>query len=232
MPRSISVTSSSSIRELLSLLRRDALIGFPNPDRNGCPSKAVLRETALRTKNTDLTQLPVSHIASCSPCFREYTQLRKTAQHQRIAIIMIGVAASILLVVGAVALWPRRAPVESPRVAEVPIQPAPLATVVVNLASLTPTRGGGTEVARLVVPAKRFIGHVQMPIGSEPGSYEVRVAQADNSTVIETNVQAGISDGVTSFDVELPFAGLGGKQLTFMVRPAGLNWQRYPILGE
>jgi hypothetical protein len=187
---------------------------------------------AFRRTKADLTQLPVSHIASCSPCFREYTQLRKTAQHQRIAKTMIAVAASILLVVGAVALWNKRAPVESPRVAETPVPPAPLATVMVNLASMTRTRGGGTEVSRLTLPAKRFIGHVQMPVGSEPGSYEVRVAQADDNTVIEANVQARISDGVTSFDVELPFADLGGKQLTFMVRPAGLTWQRYPIYVE
>lgn len=232
MPRTISLTSRSHLRELLSYLRHDALSGFPNPDREGCPTQAVLKAMALRRTKADLTQLPVSHIASCSPCFREYTQLRKTAQHQRIAKIMIAVAASILLVVGAVAFWPRRAPIESPRVAEAPLQPAPLATVMVNLASLTRTRGGGTDVSRLVLPAKRFIGHVQMPIGSEPGSYQVRVAQADNSIVFETNVRARISDGVTNFDVELPLADLGGKQLTFMVRPAGLNWQRYPIYVE
>lgn len=230
MPRTVSLTSNSYIRELLAQLRGDTLMSFPNPERSGCPGQSVLKEMALRRKNVNLSQLPVSHIASCSPCYREYMQLRKSAQHQRIAKIMVAVAASILLAVGAVAYWPRNASIESPQVAETPVPPpAPLATVMVNLASLTRTRGGGGEVTRLILPAKRFIAHVQMPVGSESGSYEVRVAQADNSTILETNIQARILEGITSFDIELPFDRFGGKELTLMVRQTGLTWQRYPI---
>ena len=230
MPRTISVTSNWCIRELLAHLRRDTLMSFPNPERIGCPEQSVLKAMAFRRGELDLIQLPVAHITSCSACFREYTQFRKAAQHQRIAKIMIAIAASILLVVGAVAYWPRRGPNEPPRTADTPLPaPTPLATVVVNLASLTRTRGGGAEITRLILPAKRFIGHIQMPVGSEPGLYEIRVTQADDSTVVETKVQAQISDGVTSFEVELPLDQLAGKAVTLMVRPTGLNWQRYQI---
>lgn len=229
MPRTISAISS----ELLAHLRRDALIGFPNPARAGCPDQALLKAMAYRQRVMDLTQLPVSHIASCSPCFREYSRFRKAAQHKRIAKVLVAIAASILLVAGAITYWPRRVPNESPRLADTPLPaPAPLATVMVNLASLTRTRGGGTEIARLTLPAKRFIGHIQMPIGSEPGLYEVRVARADNSAVVETNVQAQLSDGITSFDIELPLDTLKGNNLTLLVRPAGLSWQPYPIFVE
>lgn len=230
MPKTVSLTSHSYVREILAHLRRDTLISFPNPERNGCPEQSVLKAMAFRRDKRDLAQLPVSHIASCSACFHEYTQFRRTAQHHRIARIMVAIAASILLVVGAIAYWPRRVPNESPRIADTPLPaPAPLATVMVNLTSLTRTRGGGTEIARLTLPAKRFIGRIQMPVGSEPGLYEIRVAKADDSAVVETKVQAQIVDGVTSFDIELPLHQLGGQELALMVRPAGLNWQRYPI---
>ncbi len=230
MPRTISLTSHTYIRELLAHLRRDTLISFPNPERNGCPEQSVLKSMAFRRGKLDLAQLPVSHITSCSACFREYTQFRKTAQHQRFAKTVIAIAASILLAVGALAYWPRGVPKEPSRVAKTPLpSPAPVATVMVNLASLTRTRGGEAEIARLILPAKRVIGHILMPVGSEPGLYEVRVAQTDDSTVVETKVQAQLSDGITSFDIELPLDQFGGKELTLMIRPAGLNWQRYPI---
>ena len=68
-----------------------------------------------------------------------------------------------------------------------------------------------------------------MPIGSEPGPYQVQVTQPSEAIVVEANVQATISEGITSFDIQLPLDRFAGQQLTLMVRPVGLNWQRYPI---
>src|SRR3569623_1529369 len=103
-------------------------MSFPNPGRHGCPEQSVLKRMAFRRGRLDLVRLPVSHIASCSACFREYTQFRKAAQQRRIAKIIVAIAASILLVAGAIVYWPRRVPYEPPRIAETPLPaPAPLA---------------------------------------------------------------------------------------------------------
>ncbi len=237
MPRTISLVAESQVRKILAQLRQHALIGFPNPRREGCPDRATLRAMAARDKTLQLSGQLVSHVATCSPCFREYSNVRNNAKHQRIAKVMVAIAASVLIAVGAYTLrpwlWHRTLP-SPPPIAQAPVPtPAPVATVVVNLASLVRTRGQGTPITdRVTLPAKRVRVKVLMPIGSEPGRYDVQVVRSGGNPLVDTVATAGIVDGVTSFEVEVSLETLKSSSLTLMVRPPGLAWQRYPIYVE
>jgi len=62
--------------ELLELLRRTSLRGFPNPDRKGCPSADVLRTLALQLDQVAVGDPAIHHVTHCSPCFAEIQSLR------------------------------------------------------------------------------------------------------------------------------------------------------------
>ena len=51
--------------------------GFPNPERAGCPGNEILRAMAFRKLGVDQVNDWIEHLGTCSPCFREYTELRR-----------------------------------------------------------------------------------------------------------------------------------------------------------
>ena len=67
--------SSKLVRDVVALGKKYSKTGFPNPTREGCPSRSSLRAMAYRDRRLTLEDLPVSHVVSCSPCFQEYAQL-------------------------------------------------------------------------------------------------------------------------------------------------------------
>src|ERR1035438_2059463 len=69
--------SSKLVRDVVALGRKYSKTGFPNPNREGCPSRSSLRAMASRDRGVTLEDLPVSHVVSCSPCFQEYVHFRR-----------------------------------------------------------------------------------------------------------------------------------------------------------
>ncbi len=71
---------------------------YPNPDRIDCPSDEVLKGLASR-------RLPIGHparmhIGQCSPCWREFRSFEARNKRMRRQILIGGVAALLLLLVG------------------------------------------------------------------------------------------------------------------------------------
>ena len=69
-------------RALMKAIRDSAALDYPNPDRNGCP-KGVAVLKAIATKELACTDPVIQHVAECSPCFREVTQLRRDMQARK-----------------------------------------------------------------------------------------------------------------------------------------------------
>jgi hypothetical protein len=61
-----------SEENLLALGRKHFSEDFPNPERRGCPPKNQLRLLADDPRKAKESAL--NHIASCSPCYREYSR--------------------------------------------------------------------------------------------------------------------------------------------------------------
>ena len=57
--------------------------GFPNPERTGCPDKSILKAIASREVSPGKVMDWIEHVGMCSPCFREYTELRRQVVWRR-----------------------------------------------------------------------------------------------------------------------------------------------------
>src|ERR1700678_3602076 len=94
-------TSSKLVRDVVALGKKYSKTGFPNPNREGCPSRSSLRAMAYRDQHLTLGDLPASHIVSCSPCFQEYAHFRRMSLLFRGVRITAALGVAALLFVAA-----------------------------------------------------------------------------------------------------------------------------------
>src|SRR5487761_866535 len=108
MPKSAEhdVLSKQEEQRLIAAGRRVLLSGgFPNPERAGCPHSDVLKAIAFRRISlTEATQY-IYHVGGCSPCFIEYTALRKDAQRRKTLELALIAAAVLIAISTAGWLW-------------------------------------------------------------------------------------------------------------------------------
>jgi hypothetical protein len=67
--------------ELQDIVQQAILREFPNPERQDCPGSEVLRELANRPRPT--RDAAWEHVTHCSPCYREFLDLRARVKQQR-----------------------------------------------------------------------------------------------------------------------------------------------------
>ena len=95
--------STGDERRLLDALGRGLLKDFPNPERSGCPGPDVLKKIASRTMPLDEAEKWLDHLGSCSPCYSDFSEFRKSHELRK-KRILLAIAASILVVAG-IAGW-------------------------------------------------------------------------------------------------------------------------------
>src|ERR1035441_3943757 len=78
--------------------------GFPNPERTGCPDKSILKAIASREVSPDKVMDWIEHVGMCSPCFREYTELRKRVVWRGRAVYL-SIAAAVIIVILSLGWW-------------------------------------------------------------------------------------------------------------------------------
>src|SRR5262249_49730210 len=83
-------------RAFLKALRAVALTQFPNPDRKDCPGAPTLH--AIATKRISMFDSAHEHVGSCSPCFKELTDIRRALQRRKILLCAMGTTGTAILV--------------------------------------------------------------------------------------------------------------------------------------
>ena len=63
--------SLANDKRFLELGRRHFAEDFPNPTRQGCPPDSTLK--LLADKPTEVEESVLTHISSCSPCYKTYS---------------------------------------------------------------------------------------------------------------------------------------------------------------
>jgi hypothetical protein len=205
----------------LDLLARGLSREFPNPQRVGCPGPAVLTSIALHRLPLSEADRWLDHLSSCSPCFQEFSEIRKQkARQQKRTQMWLAAAAMVLLALGGW-LWVRSRP---------PGQTA--AVVVLDLRGRATVRGEGTpETSQppLQVPRSAKTLNLELPIGSNEGTYDVTLINPNGAEFFRTSATARLEDHVVVLRADVDLAGVPPGSYFLGVRQPGLEWTRFPI---
>jgi hypothetical protein len=240
MTESNQATSSRLSRDVVALGRKQAKTGFPNPNREGCPNRSILQAMADRDPRLTLANIPASHVVACSPCFRDYTNLRRRVLLLRsVRITAASVTAAAAMFIAARLFWNPAHMVEpnlpKQRVAgrsntgrqSAATEPVPLR---IDLASYSPTRGdANSDVAKKVhLPNKLLRLNLALPLGMEPGTYEIRFQDASGHAFVDKPALGTLRAGVTTVQVDIDLSTAPRGSFTLMIRPPELDWRRFP----
>jgi hypothetical protein len=207
-------------KRILDLLDRGLSRDFPNPERIGCPGSAFLEGVARHKVPLSEADQWLDHLSSCSPCFQEFTEIRKQAAGQRRQRQMwLAAAAIVLLAVGGW-LWVRSRP------------SGQTAAVVVDLRGRATVRGESTPDTSqppLEVPRNATNLNLELPIGSNEGAYDVALLNASGAELFRSSATAKLEDHIVVLRATVDFAGVPPGSYFLGVRQPGLEWTRISI---
>ncbi len=189
----------------------------PNPNREGCPSRDEL--VRLSRLETPMGDAAYAHIVRCSPCFREMRALQQAGATRRRSRGWAVAAAVVALIVGA-SWWMARSPKEGALVA-ITIDLRPFAVMRGDTQSPPP--------APVVIPRARLDATILLPLGADPGDYQVQLLDDAQAVRAEASGEASIIDSVTTLRAPLNMAALPAGRYELEVRRAGGEWRRVQV---
>ena len=205
----------------MDLLARGLSREFPNPQRVGCPGPAILKSMALHKLPLSEADPWLDHLASCSPCFQEFTEIRKRQISQRRRTPMWLAAAAMVLFAFAGWLWVRSRP--SGQTA---------AVVVLDLRGRATVRGENppeTSQPALEVPRNARSLNLELPIGSNEGTYDVALLDPSGAELVRASATAKLEDHIVVLRADVDLAGISPGSYFLGVRQPGLEWTRFSI---
>jgi hypothetical protein len=163
----------------------------------------------------------LNHLGSCSPCYNDFSELRKLREVQR-RRTLFAVAASILLAVG-IASW-----VLIRRHNESLVAP----TAVLDLRNNSLSRGPEPNPEEKPLELRRGFSqlNIYLPLGSPEGVYEVRVVTASGDLTLKTGGTAQLNDGTTTLQVRGDAFTARPGQYILQIRKAPSEWNSYPLV--
>jgi hypothetical protein len=210
--------------------RRYFSTAFPNPNRVGCPGTEVLRAIAFRKMDRCTAKQWDSHLMQCSPCFVEYVAFRDQARRLH-TFRRLATAAAIAIV--CVGLWfAYRAGILHPsRTVQVAHGKITYLPKHANLRDLAPMRGTeGKPLPPLEFTRDYVDLTLDLPIGNEPGQYEVEIAEQLDQPLVTATGTASLTNGVAELEVKLNLTTLHPGLYYLAVRQPGQTWAPYTVL--
>jgi hypothetical protein len=199
----------------------------PNPTRTGCPGKDVLRSAARRALPIDN---PVfEHLAECSACYQEFRQLQQPVRVPSRVRPALAAAAVVLLAVAGVTYFGRN------RVSGLPSDTQPNATVQPLLIdyrgeSTTRSEAGDPLPKSVIVPRANVVATILLPVGSEPGQYELRLLDGAKRSRLAKEASGDLKDFAVRVDVNLDLRSLPSGAYTLEIRRSGEEWDPHPLV--
>jgi hypothetical protein len=208
-------------KRVLDLLTQGLSREFPNPQRVGCPDSAVLRGIAFRKLRLAEVEPWLEHLSSCSPCFQEFTELRKqAASHRRRTQVWLA-AAAVLIFAVAGWLWIRT---------QHSVQPTE--TAVLDLREFSVDRGQNpTQTDQRPLAIQRSARHLilDLPIGSKEGAYDIAILGESGAQILGATGRAQLQDHVVSLRADVDVSGIRPGLYFLALRQPGTEWTRYPL---
>src|SRR5271157_4409745 len=208
-------------KRVLDLLAQGLSREFPNPQRVGCPDASVLRGIAFRKLRLEEVDKWLDHLSSCSPCYQEFTELRNEAASQRRRMRAWIAVAAVLVFAVAGWLWVR-----------IHHSVQPPETAVLDLRELSVARGQNPaqtnqhplEISR---SAKHLI--LDLPIGSNEGSYDVALLSESGNQIQSASGSAQLQDHIVTLRADVDLSTVRPGPYVLGLRQPGLAWTRYPV---
>jgi len=241
--------------EVDELVRRSkdvCLNEYPNPDRVGCPSDEAIERLAHEDQDLLRNDGLISHIVTCSPCFRKHAACREQLRSRnRLKMAALSTAAVLLLVFAVLTVRnltmapgqtgiskgdvPSRAPESKTPTADQaraqPDRPTPASkpdqwvVATLDLRDLSGSRGEGeTQPRTRDLARERLNLRILLPVGSPSGPYEITVRDLDGDFSRTVTANASVSAGETSLLAKLDLTEAPSGPLRFGVRRPGADW--------
>jgi hypothetical protein len=207
----------------------------PNPDRIGCPPRDTLVRLARRQQ--PIGDPAYEHLAKCSPCYREFRSLQEVAGVSAAASRTANrawmlAAAAALVVVTAGTWWLTRdeSNLAAPQVASAPARTSLRAELDLRKFAVLRSEQSTDRQEPVVVPTGVVELTLLLPVGSEPGPYDVQLLDSNLRSQSEATGAATIENFVTTIRVQLNLQNLAPGRYQLAVRRQGDSWRMFPAL--
>ncbi len=219
--------------ELQDIVQQAILREFPNPERKGCPGPASLRELANRPRPT--RDAVWEHVTHCSPCYQEFLDLRSQVkielERRRGAVLRRRVVVAAIVVVlagGAIATYEisQRGTFRNPPAA------GPYESASLDLKDRSVARSVEKQAPKtlpLILPARRLDLSIFLPIGSEPGRYDVQLLKKIDEPLLSVSGEATVQNGTTILRARLDLTGQVTGGFLIGLRQPPSDWTYYPV---
>ena len=224
--------SRSQEKELLKAAATAARTEFDSPQRTECPDSGVLKLLARRRPPVPESADLIDHIGTCSPCFIEYSRHRADYK-RRVRLYYALASAAVVLVcfwVVRLSLTPISRPLPPAR------EIARSQELVLDLRlkgvsrSDAPDKQGDGTTPRL--PRTRLSLSIQLPVGSEDGTYDVALVNSLGQSVVEARGDAKLQNFVEALPVQVNLADLAPGLYQLRLRRAQTQWSSYSVFLE
>lgn len=163
----------------------------------------------------------LNHLGSCSPCYKDFSELRKGREVQRNRTLL-AIAASILVAVG-IASWVLVQRHNETLVAQ---------TAVLDLRSHSVSRSPEPNAGEQPLELRRGFSQLKiyLPLGSPEGTYDLRIVTTSGDSLLNMGGTAQLNDGITTLQVrEDAFIARPGQYI-LQIRKAPSEWNSYPLV--
>lgn len=163
----------------------------------------------------------LDHLGSCSPCYRDFSELRKVREVQQ-RRTLLAIAASILVAVGIASL----------ALVQRHNQSLVAQTAVLDLRSRSVSRSPEPNPGEQPLELRRGFSqlNIYLPLGSPEGVYEVRIVTTFGDSLLDMGGTARLNDGITTLQVrEVEFIARPGPYI-LQIRKAPSGWNSYPLV--
>lgn len=202
----------------------------PNPTRQGCPSRDVL--VALSRRERPIEDPAYEHLLDCSPCYVEVRDMQRAylmAMHERSSHRWwLSVAAAAIVVVALGAWWLATGRNQAAGGTGAPV----VMQMTLDLRPYSVTRSPTASDAPRPLELPRGVVELTLllPVGSEPGPYDVQLLDAQQRSMVSTLGEAAIHDFVTTLEATVDLSELTLGNYRLAVRRTGDSWRVYPVL--
>ena len=202
-------------KRILDILSIGLPTKFQNPNRVGCPASAILEGIASHRLTLSETGRWLDHFGSCSPCFLEFTAIRKRLRTRR-RIKLGGILTTLIAVV---ALWFSQRHHSAPVVATL------------DLHAYSVERGPQSLDSRPELEIRRGMRHLilYLPMGSKEGDYDLVLINKAGDELLRARGTAQLENHVVVLKADIDLSDMPGGLCLLGMRQLGSEWILFPV---